>query len=233
MITCVTYDNLDKNSYAFRAQFRLRHECFIERQDYSVAQYNGMEFDQYDTPAAIYLVYVGCDDTAWGCSRLTPVSCGSMIKDLWPQLVDRPDEIFTPTTWEGTRFCIKKSLPTNIRQRICVELAIAYLEAGIKMGMEQIIGVMPPYILKRVFGNAGCRYSYLGKSARIHSGETIVAASMPVTIEALNGVKSKTNIYEKVIIDVNENMAAVDGTLISAPPSTTYNSEIKILRHGT
>ena len=72
-----------------------------------------MEWDQYDTPAAIYLVYLSPEGEAWGCSRLTPVERGSMLKDLWPELVDKPDNVFVPGVWEGTRFCIEKTLPTD------------------------------------------------------------------------------------------------------------------------
>lgn len=200
MIVCVKYENLYKYGAAFHSQFCLRHQCFIERQNYKVAKYNGMEFDQYDTPAAVYLVYLSPMGKAWGCSRLTPIDQGSMLQDLWPELVDRPEVAFASNTWEGTRFCIQKTLPVALRQRICKELVVSYFEAALDIGMEKIIGVMPPFIFKRVFGNAGCHYEFLGKQMKISSGETIAAALMHTTIDALAAVREATGIYEPVIV---------------------------------
>ncbi|MGB9154795.1 MAG: acyl-homoserine-lactone synthase [Alphaproteobacteria bacterium] len=199
MIVCVKYENLDQYGKAFHSQFCLRHQCFIERQNYNVSKYNGMEFDQYDTPAAVYLVYLSPEKEALGCSRLTPVDRGSMLADLWPGLVDHPEEAFTPGAWEGTRFCIAKSLPMDVRQRICRELVIGYFEAGLDIGIKNIIGVMPPLILRTVFGGAGCQYDLLGKRMRIPSGEMIAAATMQITSDALHNVRKATGIFESVI----------------------------------
>jgi N-acyl-L-homoserine lactone synthetase len=199
MIVCVKYENLYQYGKAFHAQFCLRHQCFIERQNYNVSKYNGMEFDQYDTPAAVYLVYLSPEGEALGCSRLTPVDRGSMLADLWPELVENPQETFTPGAWEGTRFCIAKSLPADVRQRICRELVIGYFEAGLDIGIRNIIGVMPPLILRKVFGDAGCQYDLLGKRMRIPSGEMIAAASMKINLDALNKARKATGIFESVI----------------------------------
>lgn len=198
MIVRVTYENLDKYGRAFYAQFCLRNRCFIERQNYNVLQYKGMEFDQYDTPAAVYLVALSPDGEAWGCSRLTPVSLGSMLKDLWPHLVDRPADVFRPGVWEGTRFCVDKTLAVEVRQRVCRELVVGYFEAGLAAGMQKIIGVMPPFILRSVFRRAGCTYQLLGPKARIESGDIVAAASMDITAEALLRVRATTGLADRV-----------------------------------
>lgn len=199
MIVCVKYENLYLYGQAFHSQFRLRHECFIERQDYNVSECRGMEFDQYDTPAAVYLVYLSPEGEAWGCSRLTPVSHGSMLKDLWPELVDQPESVFKAGVWEGTRFCIKKDLPADLRLQICREIVIGYLEAGIGMGAERIIGVMPPFIFKKVFINSGCHHEFLGKKIKISSGEIIRAASIAVTQDSLDNARETTGIFGNII----------------------------------
>jgi acyl homoserine lactone synthase len=201
MIVSVRYENLHFYGKAFHSQFCLRHECFIERQGYNVSEWNNMEFDQYDTPAAIYLVYLSPEGEAWGCSRLTPVSHRSMLKDLWPDLVKQPEKVFTPDTWEGTRFCIKKDIPADLRQRICRELVAGYLEVGLDMGMKKIIGVMPPFIFKRVFINAGCHYEYLGAQMKIQSGDVIVPAAIDITWEALMNVRKISNLQERVVAE--------------------------------
>lgn len=201
MIVCVTYENIYKYGMAFRSQFYLRHQCFIERQNYNVSKYNGMEFDQYDNPAAIYLVYLSPQGEAWGCSRLTPVTQGSMVKHLWPELVDHPEDVFVHGVWEGTRFCIDKTLPVDVRKNICRELVVAYFEAGLEFGIQKIIGVMQPLIFRKVFGSAGCKYNLLGQKMKITSGETIAAAVMNVTPSALEDIRETTGIFEQVIVN--------------------------------
>ena len=41
---------------ALPGQHRLRRKLFIDRQSYNVPVYNELEYDQYDTPAATYVV---------------------------------------------------------------------------------------------------------------------------------------------------------------------------------
>jgi acyl homoserine lactone synthase len=74
MISCITCENIHLFGPAFHSQFRLRYRAFIERQDYNVRIYNGMEYDQYDTPASHYLVYHTGEGRALGVSRLTPTT---------------------------------------------------------------------------------------------------------------------------------------------------------------
>lgn len=199
MISCVNYENLHQFGKAFISQFHLRHRCFIERQKYNVCSYNKMEYDRYDTPAAAYLVYQSPDGEAWGCSRLTPVSEGSMLQDIWPDMVANPDQVFIKNVWEGTRFCIDKTLPPDVRQRICREIVLAYLEFGLINGAQKIVGVMPPAILKRVFGGSGCKYDLLGSEKVIDGGDIIRAASMPVSGEALMLARKTTGINHSVL----------------------------------
>jgi N-acyl-L-homoserine lactone synthetase len=200
MIICINYENLHLFGSAFSDQFRLRHRCFIERLQYDVQKYNAMEYDQYDTPAATYLVYVDKNNTVYGCSRMTPVSQGSMLKKFWPEMVSNPADIFTGDTWEGTRFCIDKDLPPDMRKQIAQELTLAYIEFGLRNRIRQIIGVMPTYILRSVFASSGCLYSILGPSKRI-DGYLISAASMTISSEQLTRARNKTGLHHPVIYD--------------------------------
>ena len=102
MISCITCENIHLFGPAFHSQFRLRYRAFIERQDYDVRIYNGMEYDQYDTPASHYLVYHTEGGQALGVSRLTPTTQGCMLKDLWPGMVEDKALLQSEQVWEGT-----------------------------------------------------------------------------------------------------------------------------------
>ena len=158
MISCITCENIHLFGPAFHSQFRLRYRAFIERQDYDVRIYNGMEYDQYDTPASHYLVYHTEEGRALGVSRLTPTTQGCMLKDLWPGLVEDKALLQSEQVWEGTRYCIDKDVEPALRTRIVHEMAAAYLEFGLEKGLTKIIGMMPTYIYRSVFEKPGIEH---------------------------------------------------------------------------
>ncbi|QQG36618.1 MAG: GNAT family N-acetyltransferase [Micavibrio aeruginosavorus] len=200
MISYLTYNNLHEYGPAFPSLFRLRYRSFKERQGYAVSSYNGMEYDQYDTPATIYLVYRDeVSGEALGLSRLTPVSQCCMIKDLWPELVN-DQSIFTDhDVWESTRFCVERSLPAHVRRIISNELVAAHVELGMRLGIKNIIGVMPTFILRSVFGKAGCSFEYLGGGIEVDN-MLIRAAVMEITPRQLLRIRQTSQIKESVLL---------------------------------
>ena len=162
MISCISCETIHLFGPAFHSQFCLRYRAFIERQDYDVRIYNGMEYDQYDTPASHYLVYHTEEGRALGVSRLTPTTQGCMLKDLWPVMVEDKALLQSDQVWEGTRYCIDKDVAPALRARIIDEMAVAYLEFGLAKGLTKIIGMMPTYIYRSVFEKPGIDMEYLG-----------------------------------------------------------------------
>jgi N-acyl-L-homoserine lactone synthetase len=198
MITYVSYDNLDLTGKAFNSQFQLRHRCFIERQRYNVRNYNKKEYDQYDTPAAVYLVYQGANGAALGASRMTPTSHSCMLRDLWPEMVEQKQTLCSREVWEGTRFCIEKDIDPALRKRIANELVLAYVEFGLELGIKRIIGLMPKLILRSVFKTAGVDFEPLGPS-KIIDDITTQAAGMSINTLQLIKIRKATGIHYPVL----------------------------------
>jgi N-acyl-L-homoserine lactone synthetase len=198
MISCISCENVHSFGPAFHSQFQLRYRAFIERQDYDVRIYKGMEYDQYDTPASHYLVYHTPDGRALGVSRLTPTTQGCMLKDLWPEMVEDKDLLNSAQVWEGTRYCIDKDIGPDLRTRIIHEMAIAYLEFGLQAGIRKIIGMMPTYIYRSVFEKPGIDMEYLGPVTVI-GRHRIRAVAIPVDRRQLHNVRTKTGIAEAVL----------------------------------
>lgn len=198
MITCINYQNLHEFGKEFYSAFKLRHESFIERQSYDVSVYDHMEFDQYDTPAATYLVYHDQYGEALGVSRLTPTIVSSMLEDIFPSLVDDKSVFRNLKIWEGTRYCIKKELSPELRQTIVNEMAIAYLEFGLDQKLEKIIGMMPTYIYRSVFERPGIEMEYLGDIEKIDR-QRIRAVAIPVEEKQLKLVRAKTGINDRIL----------------------------------
>lgn len=198
MISCISCENIHEFGTAFHSQFQLRYGGFIERQHYDVCVYDGMEFDQYDTPASRYLVYHTEAGRALGVSRLTPTTLSCMLRDLWPQLVEDQSLLKSETIWEGTRYCIDRDVAPDLRQRIVHEMACAYLEFGLSRGLTKIIGLMPTYIYRSVFERPGIEMEYLGP-VEIIGRHRCRAVAIPVTAQQLANVRRKTGIAETVL----------------------------------
>ena len=198
MISCISCENIHEFGPAFHSQFVLRHGGFVERQQYDVSVYDGMEFDRYDTPASRYLVYHTDEGRALGVSRLTPTVLSCMLKDLWPHLVADKSVLESDSVWEGTRYCVDKDAPPELRQRIIHEMASAYLEFGLRRGLNKIIGLMPTYIYRSVFERAGIEMEYLGPVEAI-GRHKCRAVAIPVTAQQLANVRRKTGITDTVL----------------------------------
>jgi len=183
MLKVISFKDIAANADLFYSQFRLRHREFIERQHYDVKTIDGMEFDEYDTLASVYLVYTEDNKTVLGCSRLTPIEYGSMLADHFPELVDDCAIFQAPNIWEGTRFCIDRRLRADQRRQICVTLCAGYIEFGLQRGVDQIIGLMPTIILRTVFERSGIVLERLGSVRPIGELARIQAASIHITPE--------------------------------------------------
>ena len=200
MIHCVTYNNLDKYAKLFQSQFRLRHEAFIERQGYEVKTYEGMEYDQYDTPATVYLIYADDDEEeALGISRFMPTEQGCMLADLWPDLVKDKSVLGAKNIWESTRFAIKRDLPPQVRRKICYELCSAHIEFGLENEIEMIIGLMPTLILRSVYERSGVTLKRLGDEYEIGKHSRVQAAGIPINFEQVVSVWNKTGVSNTLL----------------------------------
>ena len=202
MINCVTCETAQYFGRALSSQYRLRYRSFVDRQDWSLSEFNGMEYDQYDTPATTYLVWQDQDQEVRGMSRLLPTDRPYMLKDLWPDSVQKIDMPHSLHIWEGSRFCIDKKLPRRLRQKITSEIVCAYLEYGLQNNIESIIGIMPPLIWKSVFMNAGWDVEFLGTEEHYGGGRKNIAGQMYVTQDALDSVRRTTNIQHPVLVSV-------------------------------
>ena len=57
MIDAISLETAHLLGDALPSAHRLRHRIFIGRQKYAVPSHRGMEWDQFDTPAAVYMLW--------------------------------------------------------------------------------------------------------------------------------------------------------------------------------
>jgi acyl homoserine lactone synthase len=174
--------------------YRLRYHAFIERQGYNVSSIRNMEYDSYDTPAAVYLVWREEIGKIGGCTRITPTDRPYMIEQLWPDLVGNEGLPHAHNIWEASRFCIDKGLPKEKRRQIHIALLCAMQEFCIAQNIEFMIGVMQPRIWLRIFISLGWPIEYLGSIKQLANREEIVAGRMPISFEILHRLRSQSNL---------------------------------------
>lgn len=197
MLYAINIENAHEFGDTMAQLYRLRYRQFKERQSYDVPVYKGMEYDQYDTLATVNLVWLDQDGIVRGCSRLNPTDRPYMLADLWPEMSDSPLPRDSKI-WEGTRICIEKGLPGELRERIKWEIVLGYLEFALDNGIEKYIGVMMNYIWRRVFIQSGWGAEYLGEE-RLIDGLKTRAGQVLVSPEALERVKATTGIADRVL----------------------------------
>ena len=88
------------------SMYRLRYRVFHERLSWEVKVSEGREFDEFDDDQAVYVLGIndatGEVDASW---RLRPTTTPYMLKDTFPQLLDRPAPE-SKMVWEVSRFAV-------------------------------------------------------------------------------------------------------------------------------
>ena len=210
MVECFNMGTAHLFGDALASQFRLRHRIFIRRTNYFVPTWKGMEYDQYDTPAASYLVSRDDAGEVRGIARLSPTDRPYMLADVWPEMVRKIELPRSTAIWEGTRFGVDKDLPSDVRRRLVAKLVMGYLQFGLSSGVEGIIGVMPTLIWRAVFSANGWPVEFLG-DAKVLGGDKCVAGLLRLSEDVLDRVSAKTGLSGRVIVtadDIGERKAA-------------------------
>jgi acyl homoserine lactone synthase len=174
MIDAITFETAHLLGDALPSMYRFRHRVFVERQNYDVPNYKGMEWDQFDTPAAVYLLWRDDERQVRGMFRLIPTTFPYMIKEVWPHLVDSDELPSHPAIWETSRFGIDRELPPEERKRIFGELMCASTEYGLANGVREYVTLTAPAILKSGICKSGCAVEYLGTRQRLGGLPVIV-----------------------------------------------------------
>jgi len=198
MIDCLNITNAHYYGDALASQHRLRHRVFIERQDYQVPTWRGMEYDQFDTPAAHYMVWRDQFGDVRAVARLSPTSKPYMLEHVWPEKVTEMNLPHSSAIWEGTRFGVDRDISPRLRTQVIREMVVSFTEFAELNGVEAYIGVMPVAILKSFFERNGWPVDYIGPMWE-QDGIRICAARLHVTDEITQKVRDKVGIHRTVM----------------------------------
>jgi len=163
--TTLSFDNLHAHGALFTNLLRARHRTFIEEAHWDLPQAEGMEYDQYDTPASRWVAVHDDTGRIMAGVRLTPTThrCGMysyMIRDAQRGLLDSiPSDLLfeeAPVAehiWESSRVFVCNDVPAKNRVRVQMQLIGEMVRAARELGASELIGLIPapsPRLARRV-----------------------------------------------------------------------------------
>lgn len=163
-VTTLSYENLHNHGELFANMFRARHRTFIVQNHWNLPEANGMEFDQYDTPASRWVVVHQLGEVLAGV-RLTPTihRCGIysyMIRDAQNGLLETiPAHLLfgpapvDPQIWESSRVFVAEDVPAKERLMVQMQLIHEMVTSARSLGATSVLGMIPehsPRLARRV-----------------------------------------------------------------------------------
>ncbi|MGB3556740.1 MAG: acyl-homoserine-lactone synthase [Jannaschia sp.] len=163
--TTLSFNNIHDHGPLFTDLLRARHRTFIQQARWDLPQADGMEFDQYDTPASRW-VAVHEHGRILAGARLTPTThrCGIysyMIRDAQKGLLGTiPSDLLNEEApvadhvWELSRGFVCDDVPAAIRMRVQMQLVAEVVGSARALGATSILGLVSP-ILSRLGRRVG------------------------------------------------------------------------------
>lgn len=153
--TTLSFDNMHNHGALFTNLLRARRQSFIVQNKWTLPEADGMEYDQYDTPASRWVAVHDELGRVLAGIRLTPTvaRCGIytyMIRDAQRGLLDSiPDNLLykeAPVAshiWETSRVFVAHDVPASVRRRVHSDLVAGMCRAAREVGATQLLGLIP------------------------------------------------------------------------------------------
>lgn len=198
MLDCVTWATAHLFGSALAEQHRLRYRVFVQRAGWNVPHINEMEWDQYDTPAAHYLVWRDPEGIARGVVRTSPTDIPYMIADIWPELVTEAPLAHAADVWECTRLAVDPTAPPALRREIRNELVVGMIEFGVARGIREFLHLTPMAFVRSIFWGNDFTTRLIGGPAPI-DGIACGVCATECSETALATVRAATGITGPVV----------------------------------
>ncbi len=155
-VTTLSFENMHNHGELLANVLRARHKTFIEQRNWDLPAADGMEFDQYDTPASRWVAVHEFGRVLAGV-RLTPTTarCGIysyMIRDAQLGLLDSiPQDLLfeeAPVAqhiWESSRVFVSHDVPSKLRLRVQIELIGEMVRSARNLGATSLLGIVPEH----------------------------------------------------------------------------------------
>lgn len=152
--TSLSFENMHQHGALFVNLLKARRTSFIVRNRWNLPEAEGMEYDQYDTPASRWIAVHEGEKVLAGI-RLTPTTakCGIysyMIRDAQLGLLDSiPSDLLYKEApvdehiWESSRVFVCNDVPAKQRIEVQLRLMQTLIETARAEGASQVLGMVP------------------------------------------------------------------------------------------
>jgi len=152
--TTLSFHNIHVHGELFVNLFKARRRSFILRNHWDLPETEGMEYDQYDTPASRWIAVHEGNEVLAGI-RLTPTTakCGMysyMIRDAQKGMLEGiPSDLLyfdapvDPKILESSRVFVSSSVPSNLRIKVQTDLMMELISTARSMGAQKVLGLVP------------------------------------------------------------------------------------------
>jgi N-acyl-L-homoserine lactone synthetase len=164
--------------------FRLRHDVFVKERGWDLKTYNGLEFDQFDTPDTMYLAELDDDGNTIATVRMNPTDKPTLLSDIFADMCEGGPPN-SPQTWELTRGAIAKHVR---KTKHFGAIECATIEAALLWGVTAACGLFSVDLLAKKM-RTGLDAKPLGQP-RMIEGEPNVVAEFPMNTDVLERTRA-------------------------------------------
>lgn len=152
--TSLSFENMHQHGELFVNLLKARRNSFIVRNKWNLPEAEGMEYDQYDTPASRWIA-VHEDGKVLAGIRLTPTTarCGIysyMIRDAQLGLLEQiPSDLLyldapvDQDIWESSRVFVCNDVPAKKRTQVQLQLMQELIHTSRAVGAQKVLGMVP------------------------------------------------------------------------------------------
>lgn len=165
LTTTLSFQNMHAHGELFVNLLKARRQSFILRRNWDLPEAEGMEFDQYDTPASRWIAVHEGDKVLAGI-RLTPTTARVgmytyMIRDAQRGMLDGiPTDLLyfdapvDPKVWESSRVFVAPDVPARLRTKVQTDLMQELIRVARDLGATKVLGLVPA-VWSRWIGRLG------------------------------------------------------------------------------
>jgi N-acyl-L-homoserine lactone synthetase len=185
MIECMTWATAHEFGDALPDYHRLRYQMLIAREKWDVPHFDNMEYDQFDTPATVYLTYRDANGDVISGARMVPTTRPYMIQTLWPDLMGGRPLPKSIRLWEGSRWVVSGDLDKEARRATLAVVGAALQEFCLAHGIEGLLFQIAPNLLRHWQEREPGVYESFGREVLIDGETSTVGGVMHVSPEFL------------------------------------------------
>ena len=196
----VTSANRSLYQDALEQSYRLRHRVYIQEMKWRGlnARDDGRELDQFDTAAAVHLLYLE-RGVVYGGTRLVPTTEPHLLSEVFAHFAEIRGVPRAPDIAEWTRFYVARERREEHKaSRVGSLILSSMVDYALQEGLIAVSALMNTFWLPRFLGY-GWRVRPLGLPD-VHDGEWLVAGTIEITPDALAGIRRACGLQDRSVL---------------------------------